>query len=201
VAPSGGAGRYYGDAVSWNLRDKHMFTRSNACWHIAGLSQRPWSGPTPIPATEMGQVRGEHNIGQLARFGEEAALIGFGTDRGTVAAASYWDGPMEIKRVRAAREDSYEGRSRDADIPAFFLETGPGQKRTFAPSLQSPCLSGPSGSSTGQSPSSSRIISRPSCRGSSMPGSGLRRLRLWRRSLLPMPTVSMRPIPSGCRTL
>ena len=80
--------------------------------------------------TEMGQVRGEHNIGQLARdrFGDNAALIGFGTDRGTVAAASDWDGPMEIKRVRPARDDSYEGRSRDAGIPAFFLETGPGQK-------------------------------------------------------------------------
>ena len=51
--------------------------------------------------TEMGQVRGEHNIGQLARqrFGDEAALIGFCTDRGTVAAASDWNGPMEIKRV------------------------------------------------------------------------------------------------------
>jgi erythromycin esterase-like protein len=34
--------------------------------------------------------------------------IGFGTDRGTVAAASDWDSPMEIKAVRPARPDSYE---------------------------------------------------------------------------------------------
>ena len=90
----------------------------------------------------MGQVRGEHNIGQLARdrFGEDAALIGFGTDRGTVAAASDWDGPMEIKRVRPARDDSYEGRSRDAGIPAFFLETGPGQKKTVRDALAEPLL-------------------------------------------------------------
>ena len=55
-------------------------------------------------ATEMGLVRGEINIGQLCRerFGDAAVLIGFGTDHGTVAAASDWDGPMEIKRVRPA---------------------------------------------------------------------------------------------------
>jgi erythromycin esterase-like protein len=92
--------------------------------------------------TEMGQVRGEHNIGQLcrSRFGEDAALIGFGTDRGTVAAASDWDRPMEIKRVRPARDDSYEGRSRDANIPAFFLETGPGQKEHVRTDLAEPLL-------------------------------------------------------------
>ena len=90
----------------------------------------------------MGQVRGEHNIGQLARdrFGEDAVLIGFGTDRGTVAAASDWDGPMEIKRVRPARDNSYEGRSRDAGIPAFFLETGPGQKKYVRDALAEPLL-------------------------------------------------------------
>src|SRR4029077_9910270 len=31
-------------------------------------------------------------------------------------------------RVRASRDDSYEGRSLDAGIHAFFLETAPGQK-------------------------------------------------------------------------
>src|SRR5215510_2526362 len=92
--------------------------------------------------TEMGQVRGEHNIGQLARqrLGDDAALIGFGTDRGTVAAASDWDGPMEIKRVSPARDDSYEGRSRDANIPAFLLETGPRQKERVRADLAEPLL-------------------------------------------------------------
>ena len=92
--------------------------------------------------TEMGQVRGEHNIGQLARerFGDNAALIGFGTDRGTVAAASDWNGPMEIKRVKPSRDNSYEGSSRDAGIPAFFLETGPGQKKHIRDALAEPLL-------------------------------------------------------------
>src|SRR5688572_25941629 len=56
-------------------------------------------------ATEMGW-RGELNLGQLCRerFGAAARLIGFGTDRGTVAAASDWDGDTEVKRVRPAME-------------------------------------------------------------------------------------------------
>nr|WP_296759724.1 erythromycin esterase family protein [Thioalkalivibrio sp.] len=60
-------------------------------------------------ATEMG-MRGEINIGQLAReaWGDEAYLIGFGTDHGTVAAASNWDEPMQVMQVRPSHPDSYE---------------------------------------------------------------------------------------------
>jgi protein-L-isoaspartate(D-aspartate) O-methyltransferase len=138
---------YYGDAVSWNLRDQHMFDTLERLLAHRGPDSKAvvWAHNSHIgnaEFTEMGQVRGEHNIGQLsrARFGEDAALIGFGTDRGTVAAASDWDGPMEIKRVRPAREDSYEGRSRDAHIPAFFLETGSGQKERVRADLAEPLL-------------------------------------------------------------
>ena len=138
---------YYGDAASWNLRDQHMFDTLERLLAHHGPDSKAvvWAHNSHIgnaEFTEMGQVRGEHNIGQLARtrFGENAALIGFGTDRGTVAAASDWDGPMEIKRVRASRDDSYEGRSRDAGIPAFFLETGPGQKEDVRGDLAEPLL-------------------------------------------------------------
>lgn len=41
--------------------------------------------------------------------------IGFGTDQGTVAAASDWGGPMEVKAVRPCRPDSIE---------AAFLQSG-----------------------------------------------------------------------------
>ena len=60
--------------------------------------------------TDMGQERGELNIGQLCRerFGHEAIPMGMGTDSGTVAAASEWDAPMEIKTVRPSRMDSHE---------------------------------------------------------------------------------------------
>ncbi|HEY8299437.1 MAG TPA: erythromycin esterase family protein, partial [Methyloceanibacter sp.] len=138
---------YYGDAVSWNLRDQHMFDTLERLLQHRGSGSKAvvWAHNSHVgnaEFTEMGQVRGEHNIGQLARgrFGDNAALIGFGTDRGTVAAASDWDGPMEIKRVRPAREDSYEGSSRDAGIPAFLLETGPGQKRHVRDDLAEPLL-------------------------------------------------------------
>jgi erythromycin esterase-like protein len=138
---------YYGDAVSWNLRDQHMFDTLERLLQHRGPDSKAvvWAHNSHIgnaEFTEMGQVRGEHNIGQLARnrFGENAALIGFGTDRGTVAAASNWNGPMEIKQVRPARDDSYEGRSRDANIPAFFLETGPGQKEHIRTELAEPLL-------------------------------------------------------------
>jgi protein-L-isoaspartate(D-aspartate) O-methyltransferase len=138
---------YYGDAESWNLRDQHMFDTLERLIAHRGPDAKAvvWAHNSHIgnaEFTEMGQVRGEINIGHLARerFGEDAALIGFGTDRGTVAAASDWDGPMEIKRVRPARDDSYEGRSRDANIPAFFLETGPGQKEHIRAELAEPLL-------------------------------------------------------------
>ena len=138
---------YYGDAASWNLRDQHMFDTLERLLAHRGPQAKAvvWAHNSHIgnaAFTEMGQVRGEYNIGQLARqsFGDEAALVGFGTDRGTVAAASDWDGVMEIKRVRPARDDSYEGRSRDTGIAAFMLETGPGQRDEVRDALAEPLL-------------------------------------------------------------
>jgi len=138
---------YYGGARSWNLRDEHMFdTLERVLAHRGSDSKAVvWAHNSHIGNamfTEMGQVRGEHNIGQLARarFADQCALIGFGTDRGTVAAASNWDEPMEVKRVRPARDDSYEGRSREAGIDAFFLETGTGQKDSVREALAEPLL-------------------------------------------------------------
>lgn len=55
------------------------------------------------------------------RYGTGAYLIGFGTDRGEVAAASLWDAPMEVKQVRPARSDSYEGLFHETGIRAFLL--------------------------------------------------------------------------------
>ena len=66
-------------------------------------------------ATSMGW-EGEFNIGELCRtaYGHGMIAIGFGTDRGTVAAASDWDSPMELKKVLPAREGSYERLFRHA---------------------------------------------------------------------------------------
>lgn len=105
---------YYGSRASWNLRDGHMFDtlKNLLAFHGSDSKAVVWAHNSHVGnagATEMA-ARGEYNIGQLCRkeFGETAYLIGFGTHSGTVAAASEWDGPMEIKSVRPSLADSYE---------------------------------------------------------------------------------------------
>ncbi|MBS1303310.1 protein-L-isoaspartate(D-aspartate) O-methyltransferase [Loktanella sp. SALINAS62] len=120
---------YYGGAESWNLRDTHMFETLEHLLEARGPDAKAlvWAHNSHIGdarATEMGAVRDQLNIGQLARerFGDAAALIGFGTHSGTVAAATDWNGEMEIKRVRPSREDSYERLCHDAGHPQFLLD-------------------------------------------------------------------------------
>ncbi len=105
---------YYGSRASWNLRDSHMFDTLKMLLHFYGPHSKAivWAHNSHVGnarATEM-SVRGEHNIGELCRteFGTGAYLVGFGTDHGTVAAASEWDGPVEFKSVRPALARSYE---------------------------------------------------------------------------------------------
>ncbi|HHL22440.1 MAG TPA: erythromycin esterase, partial [Aliiroseovarius sp.] len=106
---------YYGSHVSWNLRDQHMFgTLQNILGHKGPDAKAVvWAHNSHIGDarfTDMGQEREELNIGQLVRqeYGDDSALIGFGTHTGTVAAASEWDAPMEVKKVLPSRPDSYE---------------------------------------------------------------------------------------------
>ncbi|WP_372618109.1 erythromycin esterase family protein [Falsiroseomonas sp.] len=117
---------YRSGTESWNLRDRHMFDTLRALLDHGGPDARAvvWAHNSHIgnaAATEMGW-QGQFNIGELCRtaFGEEAALIGFGTDRGTVAAAQDWGGAMEVMRVRAVRRDSHEALFR-AGAPARSL--------------------------------------------------------------------------------
>jgi protein-L-isoaspartate(D-aspartate) O-methyltransferase len=105
---------YYGSRTSWNLRDNHMFEtlKNLLAFHGADSKAVVWAHNSHVGdagATEMA-ARGEHNIGQLCReeFGDNAFSVGFGTHSGTVAAASNWDGPMEIKEVRPSHRESYE---------------------------------------------------------------------------------------------
>jgi protein-L-isoaspartate(D-aspartate) O-methyltransferase len=118
---------YYGSADSWNLRDTHMFDTLEALLDFHGPDSRAvvWAHNSHVgdaAATEMYE-RGEINIGHLARrrFGTGAYLVGFGTDHGTVAAASNWGEPVEIKRVRPSREDSYEWLCHETHLPSFLL--------------------------------------------------------------------------------
>jgi erythromycin esterase-like protein len=122
---------YYGGAESWNLRDTHMFETLEHLLKASGPETKAvvWAHNSHIGDarhTDMGQVRGELNIGQLCRehFGDGAALIGFGTHSGTVAAASDWDGEMEVKRVRPSHRDSYERLCHDSGVGRFLLHLG-----------------------------------------------------------------------------
>ena len=104
---------YQGSRESWNLRDRHMFdTLQRLMQNRPKAKTIVWAHNSHIgnaAATSMGW-EGEFNIGELCRtaYGEAMVAIGFGTDRGTVAAASDWGDPMEVKTVRPARTDSYE---------------------------------------------------------------------------------------------
>jgi protein-L-isoaspartate(D-aspartate) O-methyltransferase len=118
---------YYGSRASWNLRDQHMFdTLMNLLAHHGPAGKGiVWAHNSHVGdanATDMGK-RGEHNLGQLCkqRFGGGAYSIGFGTDSGTVAAATDWDGPMSIKDVRPAIDDSYERLCHESGEPLFLL--------------------------------------------------------------------------------
>jgi erythromycin esterase-like protein len=128
-----GAERYYRTAVSgaessWNLRDRHMFDTLLAVLEAHGPEAKAvvWAHNSHVghaAATEMGQS-GQFNIGQLCRqhFGEAACLIGFGTDRGTVMAASSWGAEPEVKSVRPSLEDSYGALFREARPDRFLLD-------------------------------------------------------------------------------
>jgi erythromycin esterase-like protein len=91
---------------------------------------------------EMGVVRAELNIGQLCRerFSSEAALIGFGTHTGTVAAASDWGGEVEFKHVRPSHRDSYERLCHDAGVARFLPDLRADQHKAVRHRLLEPRL-------------------------------------------------------------
>src|SRR2546423_13174225 len=114
---------YYGGAESWNLRDTHMFeTLEHLKARGSNSKAVVWAHNSHIGDarhTEMGAVRDELNLGQLCRetFGaDRVALIGMGTHAGTVAAASDWDGDLEIKPISPSRADSYERQFHDSGV-------------------------------------------------------------------------------------
>lgn len=118
---------YYGSRASWNLRDSHMFETLITQLHFYGEDSKAvvWAHNSHVgnaAATEM-SARGETNIGELCRkeFGDRVYSIGFGTHTGTVAAASDWDAPMEVKPVTPSMPRSYERLFHETACPNFFL--------------------------------------------------------------------------------
>ena len=137
---------YYGSRASWNLRDGHMFDTLQNVMRFHGEQARAvvWAHNSHIgdaSATEM-SARGEHNIGELCRkgFGVQSYHIGFGTDHGTVAAASAWDGPMEVKNVQPSHPQSYERLFHLTNKPGLMLPLRAGHELDLTAELAKPRL-------------------------------------------------------------
>lgn len=121
---------YGGRVNSWNLRDAHM---RDTLFALADYRlQRGGSGRIVVwahnshlgdaRATEMHR-RGEWNLGQLVREAApgQSLAVGFTTYTGSVAAASTWDGDVELKRVAPALAGSYERLFHQTRLDRFFL--------------------------------------------------------------------------------
>jgi len=118
---------YYGSHASWNLRDTHMFDTLKMVLAFRGPQSKAvvWAHNSHIGDSEYTEMsaRGELNIGHLARqeFPGQSRHVGFGTDHGTVAAASDWDGPMQIKQVRPSHPQSFERQFHRTEAPGLIL--------------------------------------------------------------------------------
>lgn len=118
---------YYGANESWNLRDTHMFETLQLLLGRYGPNSKAvvWEHNSHLgnaAATQFGK-HGQINVGQLCRetYGNAVYAIGQGTDHGVVAAASTWEGPMELKHVHPSHADSYEKQMHLSEMEAFCL--------------------------------------------------------------------------------
>jgi protein-L-isoaspartate(D-aspartate) O-methyltransferase len=137
---------YYGASESWNQRDRHMFDTLERLLAFHGPAAKAvvWAHNSHLgdaQATEM-SARGELNLGHLCRqrHGDAAFLVGFGTDRGTVAAAHDWDQPMRVMSLRPAHPESYERLCHESGVAAFFLHLRAPSRGEVRPELAAPRL-------------------------------------------------------------
>ena len=117
---------YHEDNTSWNQRDSNMLESLNAI-----LQQHPsekviiWAHNSHIGDARAVQIAhsGKHNLGQLVRetFEDDSYHIGFGSDRGALAAAARWKGPMQIMQMPSSHKDSYEYLFHQARHGNFLL--------------------------------------------------------------------------------
>ncbi|MBS0204555.1 MAG: protein-L-isoaspartate(D-aspartate) O-methyltransferase [Planctomycetes bacterium] len=137
---------YYGSDESWNHRDRHMFQTLQLLRRHHGDKSKAviWEHNSHLgnaAATQFGR-RGQINVGQLCReeFGEDVYSIGQGTDHGTVAAATDWEGEMEIKSVRPSLPESYEQLMHLTELNQFFLPLTKSRDQTLTSRLAVPRL-------------------------------------------------------------
>ncbi len=123
---------FRGRPSTWNLRDRHMFeTLEKLAAHLeTGLKREArimvWAHNSHLgnaAATEMSR-RGETNMGQLVteNYGDRVLRVGFSTSRGSVTAASDWDGPAETMTMRPPLPGSYEELFSTLEKKRFFID-------------------------------------------------------------------------------
>src|SRR5213596_3864440 len=121
---------FHGRVASWNLRDRHMAETLDALVNHLNAQRQTAKVAVWEHNSHLGDARatymadyGELNVGQLVRerYGRDAVLVGFTTYKGTVTAASDWDGPAERKCVRPALANSYEASFHEIDTANFVL--------------------------------------------------------------------------------
>lgn len=118
---------YQANNNPWNRRDQNMIDTLMAILNDHGRSSKAivWAHNSHVGdarATQM-NAHGQFNLGQKVReaFADSAYLIGFGTDHGTVAAASKWGAPMKVMRIPSSQKDSYERLFHDVKTDNFML--------------------------------------------------------------------------------
>ena len=139
---------FAGRAEAWNVRDRHMAsTLRRLRAHLAVQRERPahivvWAHNSHVGdarATDRAE-RGQLNLGQLVREQQhdpgESFILGFTTHAGTVAAASDWDAPVELKTVRPARIDSVERLLHESGLERFVLPLARGGSDALRRALQ-----------------------------------------------------------------
>lgn len=124
---------FVGERDTWNLRDTHMVDTIDRL--LQHLDRTRDGGPTravvwahnshlgDARATEMGQARGEVNVGSLCRqkWGDAVYSVGFTTHIGTVAAAHGWGDAVQRMDVRRSMSGSVERLMHDVGVPRFLL--------------------------------------------------------------------------------
>jgi erythromycin esterase-like protein len=138
---------FHGRASTWNLRDQHMCdTLYLLQEHLReqGITEPRivvWAHNSHLGDATATQMSGwgELNLGQLVRerSGDRAILIGMTTYSGTVTAASDWDAPTQLKRIRPGLPGSYERLFHDVEMPKFWLSL---RDTDVAATLEGPLL-------------------------------------------------------------
>jgi len=112
---------YHADENTWNIRDQHM---ADTLWSLYQFQNKKfkdkaqkfvvWAHNSHLGdarETDAGQIRGEHNVGQLLRqkFGmDNSFIVGHSTFTGTVTAAKKWDSPALLMQVKPGLPESWE---------------------------------------------------------------------------------------------